>query len=150
MQATKIDLLIHCKWIIPIVPENQILENCSLAVDAEKIIGIYPRVEAEKRFEAAHVEHLDDHVVMPGLVNAHGHSAMTLLRGYADDYALRPWLEDHIWPAEATHVSEEFVRDGTNIAMAEMIASGTTCFADMYFFDEAIAEAVLNQTHILH
>lgn len=142
MQATKIDLLIHCKWIIPIVPENQILENCSLAVDAEKIIGIYPRVEAEKRFEAAHVEHLDDHVVMPGLVNAHGHSAMTLLRGYADDYALRPWLEDHIWPAEATHVSEEFVRDGTNIAMAEMIASGTTCFADMYFFDEAIAEAV--------
>jgi len=67
---------------------------------------------------------------------------MSLLRGYADDLALRPWLEKHIWPAEARHVSEEFVADGTRLAMAEMIASGTTCFADMYFFDEAIAEAV--------
>ncbi len=142
MQATKIDLLIHCRWIIPIVPENQILENCSLAVDGEKIIGIYPQAEAKKRFEAVKTETLDNHVLMPGLVNAHGHSAMSLLRGYADDLALRPWLEKHIWPAEARHVSEEFVGDGTRLAMAEMIASGTTCFADMYFFDEAIAEAV--------
>ena len=142
MQATEIDLLIHCRWIIPIVPENQILENCSLAVDGEKIIGIYPQAEAKKRFEAVKTETLDNHVLMPGLVNAHGHSAMSLLRGYADDLALRPWLEKHIWPAEASHVSEEFVGDGTRLAMAEMIASGTTCFADMYFFDEAIAEAV--------
>ena len=142
MQATEIDLLIHCRWIIPIVPENQILENCSLAVDGEKIIGIYPQAEAKKRFEAVKTETLDNHVLMPGLVNAHGHSAMSLLRGYADDLALRPWLEKHIWPAEARHVSEEFVGDGTRLAMAEMIASGTTCFADMYFFDEAIAEAV--------
>ena len=142
MQATEIDLLIHCRWIIPIVPENQILENCSLAVDGEKITGIYPQAEAKKRFEAVKTETLDNHVLMPGLVNAHGHSAMSLLRGYADDLALRPWLEKHIWPAEARHVSEEFVGDGTRLAMAEMIASGTTCFADMYFFDEAIAEAV--------
>ena len=142
MQATEIDLLIHCRWIIPIVPENQILENCSLAVDGEKIIGIYPQAEAKKRFEAVKTEALDNHVLMPGLVNAHGHSAMSLLRGYGDDLALRPWLEKHIWPAEARHVSEEFVGDGTRLAMAEMIASGTTCFADMYFFDEAIAEAV--------
>jgi len=142
MQAAKIDLLIHCRWIIPIVPENQVLENCSLAIDGEKIIGIYPQAEANKRFEAAHTEVLDNHVVMPGLVNAHGHAAMSLLRGYADDLALRPWLEQHIWPAESRHVSEEFVADGTRLAIAEMIASGTTCFADMYFFDEAIAEAV--------
>ncbi|MGB2041309.1 MAG: TRZ/ATZ family hydrolase [Porticoccaceae bacterium] len=132
----------HCRWIIPIVPENQVLENCSLAIDGEKIIGIYPQAEANKRFEAAHTEVLDNHVVMPGLVNAHGHAAMSLLRGYADDLALRPWLEQHIWPAESRHVSEEFVADGTRLAIAEMIASGTTCFADMYFFDEAIAEAV--------
>ena len=111
MQATEIDLLIHCRWIIPIVPENQILENCSLAVDGEKIIGIYPQAEAKKRFEAVKTETLDNHVLMPGLVNAHGHSAMSLLRGYADDLALRPWLEKHIWPAEASHVSEEFVGD---------------------------------------
>jgi 5-methylthioadenosine/S-adenosylhomocysteine deaminase len=142
MQAAKIDLLIHCRWIIPIVPENQILEHCSLAIDGEKIMGIYPQAEANKRFEAAKTEILDNHVVMPGLVNAHGHAAMSLLRGYADDLALRPWLEQHIWPAESRHVSEEFVADGTRLAIAEMIASGTTCFADMYFFDEAIAEAV--------
>jgi len=111
-------------------------------VDGEKIIGIYPQAEAKKRFEAVKTEALDNHVLMPGLVNAHGHSAMSLLRGYGDDLALRPWLEKHIWPAEARHVSEEFVGDGTRLAMAEMIASGTTCFADMYFFDEAIAEAV--------
>ena len=111
-------------------------------MDGEKIIGIYPQAEAKKRFEAVKTEALDNHVLMPGLVNAHGHSAMSLLRGYADDLALRPWLEKHIWPAEARHVSEEFVGDGTRLAMAEMIASGTTCFADMYFFDEAIAEAV--------
>jgi 5-methylthioadenosine/S-adenosylhomocysteine deaminase len=144
MSATKIDLLINCRWIIPIVPDNQILEHCAIAIQDERILGIYPQVEAEKRFEAIKVEHLDNHVVMPGLINAHGHAAMTLLRGYADDLPLRPWLEDHIWPAESRHLSEEFVRDGTELAMAEMIASGTTCFADMYFYHEAIAEAVRN------
>jgi 5-methylthioadenosine/S-adenosylhomocysteine deaminase len=144
MSATKIDLLIHCRWIIPIVPENQILEHCTIAIEGERILGIFPQAEAEKRFEPTKVEHLDNHVVMPGLVNAHGHTAMSLLRGYADDLPLRPWLEDHIWPAESRHLSEEFVRDGTELAMAEMIASGTTCFADMYFYHEAIAEAVRN------
>ena len=142
MQGTKIDLLINCRWIIPVVPNNQILENCALAIDAERIVGIYPQAEAAKRFDARKVEQLNDHVVMPGLINAHGHAAMSLLRGYADDLPLRPWLENHIWPAESRHVSEEFVRDGTSLAMAEMIASGTTCFADMYFYHEEIAEAV--------
>ncbi|MDB2534121.1 TRZ/ATZ family hydrolase [Porticoccaceae bacterium] len=142
MQGTKIDLLINCRWIIPVVPNNQILENCALAIDAERIIGIYPQAEAAKRFDARKIEQLNDHIVMPGLVNAHGHAAMSLLRGYADDLPLRPWLENHIWPAESRHVSEEFVRDGTMLAMAEMIDSGTTCFADMYFYHEQIAEAV--------
>ncbi|MDG1484802.1 MAG: TRZ/ATZ family hydrolase [Porticoccaceae bacterium] len=142
MQGTKIDLLINCRWIIPVVPNNQILENCAMAIDAERIIGIYPQAEAAKRFDARKIEQLNDHIVMPGLVNTHGHAAMSLLRGYADDLPLRPWLENHIWPAESRHVSEEFVRDGTMLAMAEMIASGTTCFADMYFYHEQIAEAV--------
>ena len=142
MQPTKIDLLINCPWIIPIVPQDRVLRNCALAIDAEKIIGIFPQAEAAKRFDAVEVQNLDSHVLMPGLVNAHGHGAMTLMRGYADDLPLRPWLENHIWPAESAHVSEEFVRDGSKIAMAEMIASGTTCFADMYFFHQAIAEEV--------
>ena len=142
MQPAKIDLLINCPWIIPIIPQDRVLRNCALAINAEKIIGIFPQAEAAKRFNAVKVQNLDSHVLMPGLVNAHGHGAMTLLRGYADDLPLRPWLENHIWPAETSHVSEEFVRDGTKIAMAEMIASGTTCFADMYFFHQVIAEEV--------
>ena len=142
MQPTKIDLLIYCRWIIPIIPEDKVWENCALAVDGEKIIGIFPQAEAAKRFAPLNTEHLDNHILMPGLVNAHGHAAMSLLRGYADDLPLMPWLHNHIWPAERRFVDESFVRDGTNLAMAEMIKSGTTCFADMYFFHEAIVEEV--------
>ena len=142
MQPTKIDLLIYCRWIIPIIPEDKVWENCALAVDGEKIIGIFPQAEAAKRFAPLNTEHLDNHILMPGLVNAHGHAAMSLLRGYADDLPLMPWLHDHIWPAESRFVDESFVRDGTNLSMAEMIKSGTTCFADMYFFHEAIVEEV--------
>ena len=99
MQATKIDLLIHCRWIIPIVPENQILENCSVAVDGEKISGIYPQPEATKLFEAVKTETFDNHVLMPGLVNAHGPSARRCLRGYADALDLTAWLANPMWPA---------------------------------------------------
>ena len=144
MTPTKIDLLLNCKWIIPIVPENQTLTDCAIAIDNGKIIGLLPQAEAARKFSAGKVQDLDHHIVMPGLVNSHGHAAMSLLRGYADDMPLRSWLEDHIWPAEAKFLSEEFVRDGTRLSIAEMIRSGTTCFADMYFFDEAIATEVRN------
>ena len=144
MTPTKIDLLLNCKWIIPIVPENQTLTDCAIAIDNGKIIGLLPQAEAARRFSAGKVQDLDHHIVMPGLVNSHGHAAMSLLRGYADDMPLRSWLENHIWPAEAKFLSEEFVRDGTRLSIAEMIRSGTTCFADMYFFDEAIATEVRN------
>ena len=144
MTPTKIDLLLNCKWIIPIVPENQTLTDCAIAIHNGKIIGLLPQAEAARKFSAGKVQDLDHHIVMPGLVNSHGHAAMSLLRGYADDLALRSWLENHIWPAEAKFLSEEFVRDGTRLSIAEMIRSGTTCFADMYFFDEAIATEVRN------
>ena len=144
MTPTKIDLLLNCKWIIPIVPENQTLTDCAIAIDNGKIIGLLPQAEAARRFSAGKVQDLDHHIVMPGLVNSHGHAAMSLLRGYADDLPLRSWLENHIWPAEAKFLSEEFVQDGTRLSIAEMIRSGTTCFADMYFFDEAIATEVRN------
>ena len=144
MTPTKIDLLLNCKWIIPIVPENQTLTDCAIAIDNGKIIGLLPQAEAARKFSAGKVQDLDHHIVMPGLVNSHGHAAMSLLRGYADDLPLRSWLENHIWPAEAKFLSEEFVRDGTRLSIAEMIRSGTTCFADMYFFDEAIATEVRN------
>ena len=142
MQPIKIDLLINSRWIIPVVPENRVFENCALAIDQQKIVGIYPQAEAQIKFDAASVVDLDDHILMPGLVNAHGHAAMSLLRGYADDLPLQPWLEEHIWPVEARVLSAEFVADGTNLAMAEMIKTGTTCFADMYFFANTVAEQV--------
>mgnify|MGYP001462126725 CR=1 FL=1 len=144
MTPIKIDLLINCQWIIPIVPENKILHNCALAVDKDRVLGIFPQVDANKRFSARTVKHLDQHILMPGLVNSHGHAAMSLLRGYADDLALESWLKDQIWPAEKLFVSEEFVHDGTRLSIAEMIKTGTTCFADMYFFQDSIAEEVRN------
>ena len=142
MQPIKIDLLINSRWIIPVVPENRVFEHCALAIDQQKIVGIYPQAEAKTKFDPVSVVDLADHILMPGLVNAHGHAAMSLLRGYADDLPLQPWLEEHIWPVEARVLSAEFVADGTNLAMAEMIKTGTTCFADMYFFADAVAEQV--------
>jgi len=142
MQPTKIDLLINSRWIIPVVPEGAVFENCAVAIDRQRIVGIYPQAEARNKFAADSVVDLADHILMPGLVNAHGHAAMSLLRGYADDLPLKPWLEEHIWPVESRMLSDQFVADGTDLAIAEMIATGTTCFADMYFFADRIAERV--------
>ena len=136
-----IDTLIHARWIIPVVPERRVYENCSLAVDEGKILAILPQREAHNRYRAAEEHHLGDQLLIPGLINTHNHAAMSLLRGYADDKPLMTWLEKHIWPAEQKWVGPEFVADGTRLAMAEMIRSGTTTFSDQYFFPEATAAA---------
>src|SRR4030095_4925401 len=99
-----------------------------------RIIAIVPSSEASGAWSARETVELPTHVLMPGLVNAHAHSAMTLLRGIADDLPLKAWLEEHIWPREGRHVSPEFVRDGTLVACAEMLAGGITCCNDMYFY----------------
>lgn len=140
---TPIDLLINARWIIPVVPEGRILNDCAIAIHQGEILALLPQEEAAKRYAATHIENLSEHIVIPGLINAHGHAAMTLLRGYADDKPLQDWLVNHIWPAEKQWVDEQFVRDGTELAIAEMIKSGTTCFADMYFFPEQTAQAAL-------
>ena len=142
-----IRLLIKARWIVPVIPEDRMLENCALAVHNGAIVAIVPQDEADKRFNAEQTINLSNHLVTPGLINAHGHAAMSLLRGFADDKPLRDWLNNHIWPAEDQWVSEEFVRDGTELAMAEMIKSGTTCFADMYFYPEQAAQAA-QQAHM--
>ncbi len=134
------DLLVHPRWLVPIVPRGTVLENHSLAIRDGRIQALLPRSEA-RLIQATQEIELPGHVLMPGLVNCHGHAAMSLLRGYADDLPLMPWLEQHIWPAEGRHVSQEFVRDGTLLACAEMIRAGTTAFSDMYFFPEATAAA---------
>lgn len=144
VNLNNIDLIIKARWIIPVVPANRVLENCAIAIDKGQIIAIVPHEEADRRYSAKETVHLGSHVLIPGLVNAHGHAAMSLLRGYADDQPLHTWLNDHIWPAESRWVSEDFVRDGTELALAEMIKSGTTCFADMYFYPEQAAQACLD------
>jgi 5-methylthioadenosine/S-adenosylhomocysteine deaminase len=132
------DTLIHPDWIVPVVPRGAVLEGHSIALKGEHIAALLPREQA-RGLDARQVVELPGHALLPGLVNAHGHAAMSLLRGYADDQPLMPWLEHHIWPAEAAHVCDEFVHDGVELAIAEMIRSGTTTFSDMYFFPEACA-----------
>lgn len=136
-----IDTLIHARWIIPVVPSQRVYENCSLAIDDGVISAILPTAEARHRFSAREEHQLDQQILIPGLINTHNHAAMSLLRGFADDQPLMTWLEKHIWPAEQQWVSPEFVGDGTRLAMAEMLRSGTTTFSDQYFFPEAAAAA---------
>lgn len=142
--TASVDLMIHARWIIPVVPENTVLSDCSLVIDNGLILAIHPTTEAKRLYSADHEHHLDEHIVTPGLVNTHNHAAMSLLRGFADDHPLQTWLEEHIWPTEAQWVTPEFVRDGTELSAAEMIRSGTTTFADMYFFPEETAKVALN------
>jgi 5-methylthioadenosine/S-adenosylhomocysteine deaminase len=139
-----IDTLIHARWIVPVEPDERIYTNHSLAVDEGRILAILPTEEARLRYTPVVEHELDRQVLMPGLVNTHTHAAMTLLRGLADDLPLNEWLNRHIWPAESRWVSEEFVHDGSHLAMAEMLRGGTTCFNDMYFFPDVTARAAAN------
>jgi 5-methylthioadenosine/S-adenosylhomocysteine deaminase len=137
----KADLLIHASWIVPGNAEDLVLENSCLVVSEGKIREILDSSVVSSRYQAEKEMHLPGYALMSGMVNTHGHAAMSLFRGIADDLSLHTWLEDHIWPMEAKWVSEEFVYQGTQLAIAEMISSGTTCFADMYFFPDASARA---------
>ncbi len=141
MPSQPVDLLISARWIIPVIPQDTVYRDCALAVSGSKIIGLHPKVEAERLYCPRQRVELGNHALIPGLINCHGHLAMSLLRGYADDQPLETWLHEHIWPAEGRWVSEEFVRDGSELAMGEMLLSGTTCFSDMYFFPEQVAQA---------
>jgi len=134
------DLLIHARWILPVEPRGRTLEHHALAVTDGRILALLPSHEARAQITAAEVVELPDHALIPGLVNAHTHTPMTLFRGLADDLPLMTWLQEHIWPAEQRWVGPEFVAAGTRLALVEMIRSGTTCFNDMYFFPEVTAD----------
>ncbi len=137
----QINTLIDAKWIIPVVPSNKIFQDHSLVISEDKIIDILPFEEAHKKYKAQEHLALNDHALIPGFINTHTHAAMSLLKGFADDLPLNEWLNNHIWPVEGKHVSYDFVYDGSSIAIAEMIKSGTTTLNDMYFFPEATAQA---------
>ena len=134
-----VDTLLHARWVIPVEPDLACLEHTSLALRAGRIVDILPTAAARARYTANEIVELPNHALIPGLVNAHTHAAMSLFRGLSDDLALMDWLTKHIWPAEAKWVSPEFVRDGVRLAAAEMLKSGTTCLNDMYFFPEDAA-----------
>ena len=136
-------VLINARWVVPVEPAGMALERHSVAVHDGRIEAVLPMSEAERQFAGYARVDLPGHALIPGLVNAHTHAAMALMRGIADDLPLMRWLQEHVWPVEAKHVSAEFVRDGTLLACAEMLRGGVTCLNDMYFFPEAALEAAL-------
>ncbi len=140
--APHADLRIDAGWIVPVRPAGTALANHSLLVRDGRIAALLPTAEADA-WSAGEHQRLPQHVLIPGLVNLHTHAAMNLLRGYADDLPLMTWLTRHIWPAEARHVTADFVRDGTRLACLEMLRGGITCFNDMYFYPDAAVEAAV-------
>ncbi len=134
-----VDQIIQPKWLIPMDAGPPVRQGHVVVVDQGEIIEIGPSGETAARYDAATVTVLSDHALIPGLINAHTHAGMNLLRGFADDLPLMQWLSAYIWPTEAKWVDAAFVEAGTNLACAEMIRSGTTCFNDMYFFPDTVA-----------
>lgn len=139
----QVDLIIKARWLLPIVPQDRLFEHFAVVINAGAIVAICPIANLDSQYNANETVILDEHILMPGLINLHTHAAMSLMRGLADDIALMPWLSEHIWPAEAQVVSPAFVYDGTLLACAEMLSGGVTTFNDMYFYPAAAADASL-------
>ncbi len=139
----KVDLIIQARWIIPVEEDSVTYENHALVINNGKIIDLLPNDQSEQKYQPNTVEKLHNHALIPGLINSHTHASMSLMRGVADDLPLMDWLQNHIWPLEKKWMSESFVRDGTDLAIAEMIRGGTTCFNDMYFFPDVTAHQAI-------
>ena len=142
--ASTVDLLIDARWVLPIAPAHQVLEDHAVVIAQGGIVDLLPSTQARSNYNARQSIRLESHVLLPGLINLHTHAAMSLMRGLADDLPLMEWLNQHIWPAEARHVTPDFVYDGTRLACAEMLKGGITCFNDMYFYPEETARAALD------
>jgi 5-methylthioadenosine/S-adenosylhomocysteine deaminase len=138
------DFLISAPWVLPVAPENIALTDYSVAITDTLISDIGPTQTLLQKYPQARVLDLPHHIILPGLINAHCHGAMTLLRGAGEDQPLQAWLEDTIWPLEAALIDDEYVTLGTQVAVAEMLLSGTTTFSDMYFLPEQVAKVCLD------
>ena len=134
------DVLIEAGHVVPIEPHGVVLDDHSVAVRGGVIADLLPIADARTKYDAKETVSRPDAVLMPGLVNAHTHNPMTLLRGIADDLPLMTWLQQHIWPAEGRVMSPEYVRDGITLAVAEMVRGGTTCCNENYFFPDVQAQ----------
>jgi 5-methylthioadenosine/S-adenosylhomocysteine deaminase len=142
-EREEVDTLIDARWVVPVNPAG-VLDEHSVAVRGGRIVAVLPRARAHAAYIAAEHVSLPKQALIPGMVNLHTHASMALLRGFADDMPLMQWLRTRIWPAEAKHVSPQFVYDGTLLACAEMLRGGITCFNDMYYFPGEAARAALD------
>lgn len=137
-----VDLVIEARWIAILDTEHVFLEHYALVVHADKIVDLQEIATARKQYLAKERISLDEHILIPGLINLHTHAAMNLMRGIADDLPLMTWLNQHIWPTERAVVFDDYVKDASLHACAEMLSGGITCFNDMYFYPSATAAAV--------
>jgi len=135
-----VDTLVSARWVVPVEPDERVFDDHAVAIRGGRIVAVLPTAEAMIRFDAAEVVNRPDHVLLPGLVNSHTHAAMVLLRGRAENLLLGPWLRSAIWPLERRWADPEYVRDGTELAIAEMLRGGVTCFADMHLWPEVVAQ----------
>jgi 5-methylthioadenosine/S-adenosylhomocysteine deaminase len=142
--STQATQLLLPRWLIPMTPGCPVLEGHALVIEGERIAAVLPRDEALSRYASAQRVELPEHVLIPGLINAHTHSAMSLLRGVADDLALMDWLNNHIWPLERQWVSEDWTYQGSLLSAAEALRGGVTYLNDMYFFPTAMARAAID------
>jgi len=132
MQRKKIDLLLHCQWLIPVIPEDLILENHCIAIDSGKIVDLLPISSALQQFDAAEEVELNRHIVMPGLINTHSYSGMRLLRDQDADCTDATLLDSYIRSTKIQPTNPDFIQDSLSLAAAETIKTGTTCFTDLY------------------
>ncbi len=141
--ARQVDQVLEARWVIPVEPHGVVLDNHAVALAGDTIVEILPIAAAREKYTNSQRVDLSEHALIPGLVNAHTHNPMVLMRGLADDLPLMTWLHEHIWPAEAKVVGTEFVRDGVELAIAEMLRGGTTCCSENYLFPDAQAATYL-------
>jgi 5-methylthioadenosine/S-adenosylhomocysteine deaminase len=136
----KVDLIVTGGTVVTMDGARAIYNDGAVVVKGDAIVAVGPRSELEARYAAAQTIDATGKLVLPGFINGHTHVPMTLFRGIHDDVTLNDWLYKYIFPAEAKNVNEEFVRWGTRLAAAEQIRGGVTTFADMYYFEDAVAE----------
>jgi len=139
-EKQSVDLIVSGGIVVTMDSARAIHQDGSVAVRGDSIVAVGPRAEIEARYQSPQVIDARGHLVLPGFINGHTHVPMTLFRGLHDDVTLNDWLYKYIFPAEAKNVNEAFVRWGTRLAAAEQIRAGVTTFADMYYFEDAIAE----------
>jgi 5-methylthioadenosine/S-adenosylhomocysteine deaminase len=141
LAAEPVDWIWSARYVVTMDPARRVLENGAVAVRGDRVVAAGPRSEIDRQYQPKQRLDLPEALIAPGLINTHAHAAMSLFRGVADDLKLQDWLEKYIFPAEARNVNPDFVRWGTRLASLEMMLSGTTTYADMYYFEDVVAEA---------